>query len=122
MSLRVAPERILPSDEETLSWIVEFACAKKISTITSVLLDKYVNNQNLKPNIKRRLHMNYLYNAAKAQYLPLDAPKILEKLAPQNQSKGLGTVYYELLLQTKIQLVMQNEKEKKKTKCFNNSC
>jgi len=112
MSLRVAPERILPSDEETLSWIVEFACAKKISTITSVLLDKYVNNQNLKPNIKRRLHMNYLYNAAKAQYLPLDAPKILEKLAPQNQSKGLGTVYYELLLQTKIQLVLQTIKEK----------
>jgi len=112
MSLRVAPERILPSDEETLSWIVEFACAKKISTITSVLLDKYVNNQNLKPNIKRRLHVNYLYNAAKAQYLPLDAPKILERLAPQNQSKGLGTVYYELLQQTKTQIVLQTVKEK----------
>jgi len=112
MSLRVATERMLPSDEETLSWIVEFACAKKISTITSVLLDKYVNNQNLKPNIKRRLHVNYLYNSAKAQYLPLDAPKILERLAPQNQSKGLGTVYYELLQQTKTQIVLQTVKEK----------
>jgi len=112
MSNRAAPERLLPSDEETLSWIVEFACAKKISAITSELLDKYVNIQKLKPHIRRRLHMNYIYNAVEAQNLPLDAPKVLEKLAPRNQPKGVGSVYYELLKQMKVQIILQTVKEK----------